>query len=269
MLMLTPAVVARQTAFTGTANGQGIGLAVLSVTVVVAGIVFMTACGRRRFPSEPAVLPVLWYLNRLWTGLWYRVRCIGPCTVPAAGPVILTANHGSTADPLMLYATCPQRSMGFMIAREYAHLPVLHHITDVVRCIPVKRDGQDTAATKAALRRLREGGMLGIFIEGRIPQPGRTEPPKNGVALLALHSGATVVPAYISGLVYRDGVAASFFTRHHARVRYGKPVDLSEFTSRDRDSLKRATEKIHAAILELKRQAQAAGEGVKSSARPV
>ncbi len=228
---------------------------VFAAVLVVVGAGLLLRYGRRCLPNEPAILVVLWYINRFWTVFWYRLRRVGRCTVPAEGPVILTANHGSTADPLMLYATCPHRLMGFMIAREYAHLPLLHHFTDVVGCIPVKRDGQDSAATRAAIRRLREGRMLGIFIEGRIPKPGETEPPKHGVALLALRSGATVVPAHISGQVYRDGVAASFFARHRARVRYGPPVDLSDFTGRDRETLSRATEKILAAILELQTRA--------------
>lgn len=242
---------------------------VFGVALVVGCLALVTRFGRSRFPGEPAVFAVLWYLNRVWTVFRYRLRRVGPCTVPLDGPVILTANHGSTADPLMLYATCPYRAMGFMIAREFAHLPVLHHITDVVGCIPVRRDGQDAAATKAAIRRLRQGRMLGIFIEGRFPELGQTEPPKDGVALLALRTGAIVVPAYISGQVYRDGVAASFFARHRAKVRYGKPVDLSKFTGRDRATLKDATQKIYAAILELKRQAQVCGERVESSPKPL
>ena len=236
----------------GWGSGWRVEWLVFGALALAAGVAWMVGSGRRRFPGESATFAVLWHLNRLWTGFWYRLRRVGPCTVPATGPVILTANHGSTADPLMLYATCPHRGMGFMIAREYAHLPVLRYVIGTVRCIPVKRDGHDTAATMAAIRRLREGRMLGIFIEGRIPKLGKTEPPKEGVALLALQTGATVVPACISGVVHRDGVAASFFARHRARVRYGAPVDLSEFTGRDRNALKRATQKIHAAIQELR-----------------
>ena len=239
-----------------TGSGRRIDYLVFGAAVAVVGLTSLIWFGRSRFPGHPAAVAILWHLNRIWARLWYRVSRVGSCTVPAAGPVILTANHGSTADPLMLYATCPHRIMAFMIAREYARLPVLHYFTDAVHCIPVKRDGHDTAATKAAIRRLREGRMLGIFLEGRIPKPGKPEPPKAGVAMLALHTGATVVPAYISRLVYRDGVAASFFARHRARVRYGPPVDLSEFTAHDRETLKRATDKIHAAIQELQSQAR-------------
>ncbi|MCP4591934.1 MAG: 1-acyl-sn-glycerol-3-phosphate acyltransferase [bacterium] len=220
--------------------------------LVLGGVLAWSArYARSRFPEQAWLFGVLWLLNRMWAVLWYRIRRIGPCTVPARGPVILTANHASTADPLMLYATCPHRSMSFLIAREYAHLPIVHHVTDSARCIPVKRDGQDTAAARQSMRRLLEGGMLGIFIEGRIPEPDQAQTPKDGVALLALMTGATVIPAYISGQVYRRGVAASLFARHRARVRYGPAVDLSKFHLRDRDARAQATAKIYEAILAL------------------
>jgi 1-acyl-sn-glycerol-3-phosphate acyltransferase len=214
------------------------------------------------YPRTRPLILALWLINRLWTGLWYRLRRAGPCTVPAEGPVILTANHGCTADPLMLYATCRTRIMGYLIAREYSALPVLRYLTDAVGCIPVNRDGRDTAATKAAIRRLREGHMLGIFIEGRIAPPGSNTPPKDGVALLALQTGATVVPAYISGLVYHAGAARSFFAWHKVTVRYGPPVDLSDIRSKDREAAREATARIWSAIEALKEQARAVGERV-------
>jgi 1-acyl-sn-glycerol-3-phosphate acyltransferase len=211
-------------------------------------------------PRTTRLLKVIWLINRLWNALWYGVHRIGPCTVPAEGPVILTANHGSTADPMMLYATCHTRLMGFMIAREYAGLPILRHFINMVHCIPVNRDGRDTAATKAAIRQLRGGGMLGIFIEGRIAPPGTNPPPKDGVALLALQTGATVVPAYISGLIYHHNAVRSFFTRHRAKVRYGPPVDLSDIQGKGRDAAREATARIWSAIQQLKADARATGE---------
>jgi 1-acyl-sn-glycerol-3-phosphate acyltransferase len=244
-------------------------LLIFGFVALAVGVVLAYRHAERRFPDDHPAFAMLWQLNRMWTVFWYRLRRVGPCTVPPDGPVILTANHGSTADPLMLYATCTTRSMGFLIAREFAHLPFLRVFTELVRCIPVRRDGHDTAATKAAIRRLRDGGMLGIFIEGRVPAPGESEPPKEGVAMLALRTGAIVVPAHISGQVYRDGVARGFFARHRARVRYGQPVDLSEFRGHDRITLSQATAKIDAAIGALKEQARAAGERVENSARPL
>jgi len=98
-----------------------------------------------------------------------------------------------------------------------------------VGCVPIKRDGHDVAGTKAALRHLKAGKSLGIFPEGRIPAPGEVLEPKEGAAMLALRTNAVVVPAHISGTRYSDTVLAAFFRRHYARVRFGKPIDLSEY----------------------------------------
>jgi len=95
--------------------------------------------------------------------------------------------------------------------------------------VPVKRDGHDAAGVKAALCHLKAGKPLGIFIEGGIPNPGEEVSLKDGAALLALKTGATVIPACVVGTRHHPSVLASFFRRHNGRVRFGKPLDLSGF----------------------------------------
>ena len=170
-----------------------------------------------------------WNLNAFYCKWWFRLRRDGICTVPADGPVIVVANHTCAVDPLLLIASTPHRKLGFLIAEEYAHLPIAGRLTNMVECISIKRGEHDIAGTKAALRHLKAGKPLGIFPEGRIPAPGEVVELKEGAAMLALQTNAVVVPAYIAGTRYTDGVLASFFRRHHARVRFGKPIDLSKY----------------------------------------
>ena len=202
--------------------------------------------------SQNLRLAVVVKINELLCRLWYRWRQIGPCTVPRAGAVIITANHTCTADPLFLCAGCTYRKVSFLIAREYANLSIWRFFVRLVECIPVHRDGNDVAATKEALRRLHDGKAMGIFIQGRIPPPGQTVPPRDGVALLALHTGATVIPAHISGTKYRDSILGGFLARHRVRVRFGEPVDLSGFADSSgrvrRQRVTAATQCIAAAI---------------------
>lgn len=77
--------------------------------------------------------------------------------------------------------------------------------------------------------------------------------PKDGVAMLALKTGVQVIPAYISGTNYREGVLAGLFTRHQARIRFGQPVDLSEFRNgpKNRETIRAATRKIYETIRSL------------------
>ncbi|MCH7814526.1 MAG: 1-acyl-sn-glycerol-3-phosphate acyltransferase [Planctomycetes bacterium] len=214
-------------------------------------------------PSHIATLPptppyalglrVALRFNAALCRFWYGLRRIGPCTVPADGPVIIAANHHCTADPLMLTAACPSRAITYLIAREYAHTPIFGYFVRLLDCIQVRRDGRDLTATKTALRRLRQGYVLGIFIEGRITPPGETPVPKDGVALLALRSRATVIPAYIGGTLYRADVAAGFFARHRARVRFGNAVDLTGLTDRPgRAAVAEATRRIYERICALR-----------------
>ncbi len=198
------------------------------IMLAVAGIVLAAAVasmvvrlgrgpirGRRRF---------WWNLNEFYCRFWFRLRRRGPCTVPAEGPVVLVCNHTSPIDPLLLIACTPCRVIGFMIAREYADLPIFRHLTGMIGCIPVRRDGHDAAAARIALRRLAAGEAVGVFLEGGIPRPGQEVRPKEGAALLALRAAATIVPAHISGVRYDGRVARTFFRRHRAEVRFGRPI---------------------------------------------
>lgn len=183
--------------------------------------------------------------NQFYCRFWARVQRDGICTVPAQGPVIVAANHCSSLDPFLLSATSPNRFVGFMIAKEFAGFPLFRRIVELIECVPVNRSAVDVSSIKAALRHLESGRCLGIFPQGRIVFPGEAVDGRDGVGMLALRSGATVVPAYISGVHQRPfpgGEYGDFFSlvaplliRQHARVRYGKPIDLSPWKGREKD----------------------------------
>lgn len=196
-----------------------------------------------------------------------RMHREGTCTIPVGGPVIVAANHNSVLDPFLLTAGCPNRTIGFMIAKEYTTIPMFGRLVDAIECVPVTRSGNDTASVKAVLRHLSQGKAIGIFPAGRI-QP-RGEPPAlhEGVGMLALRSGATVIPAYIGGTrppwcgskgkyIDRLGMVVPFFQLHRARVRYGPPIDLSAWKGRERDraAYREAAEHIMARVQELRRE---------------
>ncbi|MFO0973824.1 MAG: MFS transporter [Phycisphaerae bacterium] len=174
-------------------------------------------------------------LNEFYCRLWSRARRVGRCTIPAEGPVIVAANHHSSLDPFLLSATSPNRYISFMVAREFTKLPGFRRLLELVECVPVNRSGMDVASVKAALRHLSSGRALGIFPQGGIVSPDDRSEPRDGVGLLALRSGATVIPAFVSGVQHTKSVAWPFLRRQRARVRYGPAVDLSRFAGREGD----------------------------------
>ena len=79
---------------------------------------------------------------------------------------------------------------------------------------------------------------------------GADDEPKDGAAMLALKTGAKVIPAFISGVKHHDNVVLGLIVRHRARVRFGAPVDLSEHVAAgsDREQVRLASRRIYAAI---------------------
>ena len=212
-----------------------VGWILVGVTFVVGVTAFASFMVRMKsHPLRPA-LRFCVNLNEFYCKWWFRLRREGICTVPNTGPVVIVSNHTSSIDPLLLVASIPHRVPAFLIAKEYYNVPIGGHVIRLLECIPVKRDGQDAAGTKAALRHLKQGKLLGIFIEGRIPRPGEIAEAKDGAALLALHTNATVVPAHISGTRWHGTVVKAFLWRHRAVVRFGRPISLSQYAHREID----------------------------------
>jgi 1-acyl-sn-glycerol-3-phosphate acyltransferase len=225
------------------------GLILAAVGLLLVGVGLMTFMVRTR--NLPFGRKYAFWRNLIEfvARFWWRLRQVGPCRIPCEGPVIFTANHVCPIDPLLVYATCNYRHISFMIAAEYYRIPLAWRVVHTARCIPVRRGENDVKATKTAIRRLRDGEALGIFIQGGIRNREQADQLKNGVAMLALRTGAQVVPAHISGVEERATMLRSFLARHKARITYGPPVDLSEFSGRKgQEALAAATDKIFAAI---------------------
>ncbi len=241
------------------------------VGYILLGVAFMTfAAGvftlavRLRRSPFPAAYGFASSANEFVARFWWRFQRDGASTVPREGAVIVTANHTCAADPLFLSAGVRYRLLSFMVAAEYTTWPVFRYFMRVAESIPVRRGTNDPGATKQAIRQLRGGKSLGIFIEGRIVRRGEVSEPKDGVAMLALRTGAEVVPAYISGVVRGSGIIRGLLVRHRACVRFGPPVDLDEFRGEkpSRDAVRAATLKIFEAIQALAPSSSDAGSHV-------
>jgi 1-acyl-sn-glycerol-3-phosphate acyltransferase len=94
----------------------------------------------------------------------------------------------------------------------------------------------DTAATKAALRIVESGGLVGMFPEGRINMTGDLLlPGRPGAALVALKARAPLVPVYISGSPYWRYAWSPFFLTARTTVRFGPAIGLAEYLGREND----------------------------------
>jgi 1-acyl-sn-glycerol-3-phosphate acyltransferase len=228
--------------------------------VLIAGLLLIApwllwpARGQR--PEIRGFKRILWWVNAFYCAFWHRLRIVRPAPLPETGPAILIANHTCGIDPMVLQAGC-DRVLGFLIAQEFYDAPICRPFCRILGCIPVRRDGHDFTATRAALRALEEGRVMPIFPEGGIhPTSGREiGPGKPGAAFIALHAKVPVVPAYICGTPPTSDVYRAIVTPSQARVVFGDPVDLSRFYARghfDQDTVAEATEVLMGAIRDLR-----------------
>jgi 1-acyl-sn-glycerol-3-phosphate acyltransferase len=104
----------------------------------------------------------------------------------------------------------------------------------ILQVIPVNRNGNDTTSFRTALRALGENACIGIYPEGQISD-GTLRTARQGVALLALLSNATVVPVYLQGSRPFAGMIQDFLRFDRVTIYFGKPIHLDDLTKRHRE----------------------------------
>lgn len=134
--------------------------------------------------------------GRAWFRRRYDVRVHGAEHVQPTGPHIIASNHIGLLDGPLLAAFAP-RPVHALTKKEMFE----GHTGLALRAlgqIPLSRHEVDPSAMKDCLRVLRDGGVVAIYPEGTRGS-GELARFKNGVAYLALASGAPVVPLAVFG----------------------------------------------------------------------
>ena len=197
-----------------------------------------------------ALKPVAVALMRLL----FRLEVHGREQVPAAGPLLLVSNHVSLLDPPIVGGASP-RDLHFMAKEELFGIPLLGWLIRRLNARPVKRDGSDGRALKTALRLLREGRALLVFPEGTRGVEGRLGEGKAGVGMLAVMSGATVVPVHVSGSGRALPAGRVVPRPAKVRVRFGPPLHFKAAGAEERkERYREATREMMRAIAQLRDQ---------------
>ena len=131
--------------------------------------------------------------------LAFRIRAYGTEHMPPAGPVVLATNHMSAWDPI-LYGAVLDRPIRWMAKAEvFEASPVLEGFLKHGGVFSVRRGEGDLAAVRTARDVLREGSLLGMFVEGTRQRTEEVGDVKPGTMMIALAEGAPVIPAVVQG----------------------------------------------------------------------
>lgn len=195
--------------------------------------------------------------------LLFRLEVRGAEHVPAVGPAMIVANHSSVLDP-PLVAVATRRPLHFMAKAELFRVPLFGRLIHAVNARPVRREGVDARALRAALSILNMGHALLVFPEGTRGPEGVLREGRPGAGMLAVLSGARVVPAYVEG-TGRALPRGRVLLRPGGRLRvvFGAPFSFGKPDDGDRKERYRdASAEMMAAIARVK---QAAEEGERAA----
>ena len=148
----------------------------------------------------PLTLP--WLVNTTLKGLTDVICRVDDAQlerVPQHGPLIVVANHINFLDaPVLFSRVHPRRVTGFVKSETWQN-PTLGLLFDIWKTIPLERGAADVGAFREGLAALQDGAILAVAPEGTRSKHGRLQPGRPGVVLLALHSGAPILPLVYYG----------------------------------------------------------------------
>lgn len=144
----------------------------------------------------------------------------GLSRVPRKGPLLVAANHISFWDPPLIGATLPREA--HYIAKEALFQNRLFGaLISRYNAIPIRKGPQARVALRGAEDVLGSGGAIVIFPEGTRNRSGQLLPPRPGIARLAAHGRAPVLPAYISG---SNQIRRSMLRKVPIRISFGSAM---------------------------------------------
>jgi 1-acyl-sn-glycerol-3-phosphate acyltransferase len=182
-----------------------------------------------------------------------RLRIREGSTLPAQGSFILSPNHFSEIDPIVMGVVVwkLRRTPRFLAKASLFRVPVLGWIMNFTGQIPVEREapGQVGAPLKAATQLVKQGQGVIVYPEGTLTKDSNLWPMKGkvGAVRMALESGIPLYPAAHWGtqnLMGRYAKKIRFFPRTTIDVVVGEPLDLSRFQGKQvtKELLEEATE---------------------------
>jgi 1-acyl-sn-glycerol-3-phosphate acyltransferase len=160
-----------------------------------------------------------------------RLDIRGRENMPQEGPLIVVFNHLNLIDPVLhIMSIVPRRDIIVMAKKElfkWWPIPIFRILMDIAEAFPVARFGTSEERQKAidhAELVVEQGYAFGIYPEGTRSKLGHLKEAYHGVALIALHTGAPLIPVCIWGTEKLKG--KGWLSRPKVIVNFGKPFRL-------------------------------------------
>lgn len=194
------------------------------------------------FGTLAALVYVLWLLpdSLLRLLLWiaahtiYRLDLKGQEMIPATGGALLTPNHASWVDAVLLIAST-DRPVRFLMFKGVYDNPLIKPFAKILNIIPIASDQSPREmihSMRIASDALRNGEVVCIFPEGEITRIGQMLSFRRGFERIVKGIDVPIIPVYIDGIwgsIFSFSEGRFLWKRprsipHPVRITFGKPL---------------------------------------------
>ncbi len=227
-----------------------------------------------RLPDRPG--SVFWWIPRTWSRavLWaagVELRIHHPERIgDGQNGVVFASNHVSWFDVFSLSATLPRYS--FVAKAELMRIPIFGAGARAIGTVPIERDNRKSAfaSYETAAEIVRAGRPIVVFPEGTRGESYALRPFKKGPFVLAIASGAPIVPVVVHGTMPVMPKGAWRIRSGVVDLHFLEPVPTKGLTYEDRDRLSQTVRERMADVLGKDYQIpDAAGADVEESTAAV
>jgi len=204
-------------------------------------------------------IPRLWQsdVEAAWSFMRYWVAPItlliapsvgyGLERVPLTGGGVLAANHLAAIDPPLI-GSFSRRAIWWMVKADLFGVPVLNELFGWAGGFPVRRGESDREGLRVASELVREGHLVGIFVEGTRQRLGYPGPVHAGALAIAMRENVPIVPCGVETFSW------SWRNRRRCCVVFGHPLRFDGLPRNGR-GYKEAAGILQAELLRVWRQA--------------
>ena len=165
------------------------------------------------------------FIVKIATEILCRIDAPDIHKIPARGPLIVISNHTGQLEAAVFLGQLQPRPITAWAKMEAWDNAFLNWLFNLWGLIPVRRGEGDTSALRKAIKALENGFIFGIAPEGTRNITGKLKRAHPGVVMLAIHSGANILPlAHWGGENFLKNLPR--FKRTDFHIRVGEPFRL-------------------------------------------
>lgn len=167
------------------------------------------------------------------------------------GKAIVVSNHNSLMDFAVLLFVFWRRTLRCAVAEViYQKNFLLTFLVNSLGCVKIDRESHDFTFLSKMKRILDKGGVVEIYPESRLPNPGDERPLefKSSYVYLALEADAPIIPVYSN---------AKIFSKERERIIIGTPInvrDLYDSNLSEKENINNINTYVRSKIIELGKQ---------------